>query len=346
MSLGIEKLNFYPEDGLIRFSSRKGTTMKVIWVKAFGGPEVLKLEEAGDLKPGPGQVLVRLKAAGVNPVDAYIRSGTYGRKPNLPYTPGMDGAGLVEQIGQGDIHLKTGDRVYVEYPVTGTYAEFCLVDSASVHPLPSNITFSQGAALGVPYATAHRALFGKAQAQPGETLLVHGASGGVGTAAVQLAKAMGMTVVGTAGTEDGQELVQEQGADLVLDHQKPDYLDALMKFTQGKGVNIVLEMAAHVNLGKDLTVLALKGRVVVIGSRGPVEINPRDTMSRDAAILGMTLFNTTLEERAHIHRDLVKGLEQGTLKPVVGKEMPLKDAAQAHEAVLKPGAHGKIVLIP
>jgi NADPH2:quinone reductase len=320
--------------------------MKAITVKDFGGPEVMKLEEVPDLKPGPGQLLVRLKAAGVNPVDVYIRTGTYGRKPSLPYTPGMDGAGVVEKVGAGETGVKPGDRVYVEAPATGTYAEFCLADQHSVHPLPASVTFSQGAAMGVPYGIAHRALFGKAHTLKGETVLVHGASGGVGTAAVQLAKAAGMTVIGTGGTEEGRRLAKEQGADHALDHKAADYLEQLMKLTGGKGVNVIVELAAHINLGKDLTVLAPHGRVVVIGSRGPVEINPRDAMGRDAVILGMTLFNVTVEEREVIHQDLVRGLEQGTLKPVVGQEIALKDALKAHEAVMQSGAHGKIVLIP
>ncbi|HEY5037701.1 MAG TPA: NADPH:quinone reductase, partial [bacterium] len=234
--------------------------MKAIWVRKFGGPEVLKLEEVPDLKPAKDQVLVRLEAAGVNPVDAYILAGTYARKPNLPYTPGMDGAGLVEAIGEGVSTVKVGDRVYVESAATGTYAEFCLVDAYSVHVLPTKTTFPQGAALGVPYATAHRALFGRAQAMQGETLLVHGASGGVGTAAVQIARAAGMTVLGTAGTEEGLRLVKEQGAHYALNHRAPDYIKQFMELTGGKGADIILEMAAHVNLGQDLTLLGKKGR--------------------------------------------------------------------------------------
>ncbi len=320
--------------------------MKAIWVREFGGPEVMKLEEITDLKPGQGQVLVRVKAAGVNPVDAYMRAGTYGRKPVLPYTPGMDGAGLVEAVGKKVKAFKPGQRVYVESSLTGTYAEFCLAEAINTHPLPSNVTFSQGAALGVPYATAHRALFGKAKAQKGETLLVHGASGGVGVAAVQLGKAAGMKVIGTAGSEQGLQLVKEQGADEVLNHKTPDYLNELMARTDGKGVDVILEMAAHLNLGKDLALLAPRGRVVVIGSRGPIEINPRDAMGRDASILGMTLFNATPAEKAKIHKELVLGLKRGKLKPVVGKEFPLAEATRAHEAVMQEGAFGKIALIP
>jgi NADPH2:quinone reductase len=320
--------------------------MKAIMVKQFGGPEVLKLDEAEDLTPGRRQVLVRLEAAGVNPVDGLILSGGYARKPVLPYIPGMDGAGVVEDLGPGVKGIKKGSRVYVEYPATGTYAEFCLADQANVHPLPPSVTFAQGAALGVPYATAHRALFGKAKAAKGETVLVHGASGGVGVAAIQLAKAAKMKVIGTAGSEQGLQLVKEEGASIVLNHKEPGYLEKLMTMTENRGIDVILETAAHLNLGKDLGILAPKGRVVVIGSRGAVEINPRDIMGRDAAILGMTLFNVPPKEKAKIHLALIKGLKQGVLKPVVGKEFPLEQAAEAHRLMVQPGAFGKIVLLP
>lgn len=320
--------------------------MKAIQVKEFGGPEVMKLEEVPDLIPGRHQVLVRLEAAGVNPVDVLIHTGTYVRKPALPYTPGMDGAGEVAALGMGVKNVKKDSRVYVESAMTGTYARFCLADPSNVHPLPSNVTFAQGAALGVPYATAHRALFGKARAQKGETVLVHGASGGVGIAAVQLALSAKLKVIGTAGTEQGLQLVKEQGAHNVLNHKNPTYLEELKAITEGRGVDIILEMAAHLNLGKDLTLLAPKGRVVVIGSRGPVEINPRDTMGRDAIIMGMTLFNVSAKEKAEIHAELVKGLKNKTLRPVIGKEFPLAEASDAHRLITQPGAFGKIVLIP
>lgn len=320
--------------------------MKAIQVREFGGPEVLKLEEVEDLKPGPGHVVVRIKAAGVNPVDTYMHSGNYGRKPSLPYTPGMDGAGIVESLGPRVKGIKKGSRVYVESALTGTYAEACLADYRCVHPLPSQVTFPQGAALGVPYATAHRALFGKAKAKKGETVLVHGASGGVGTAAVQLAYAAKMKVIGTAGTEQGMQLAREQGASEVLNHKDPMYLEQLVKLTKGRGVDVILEMAAHVNLGNDLTLLAPQGRVVVIGSRGKVEINPREAMGKEASILAMMLFNLTLPEKVKIHMDLVKGLKSGKLNPVIGREVPLSQAPEAHKAVMQPGAFGKIVLLP
>ena len=323
--------------------------MRAIRVHKFGGPEVLQLDEVTDPKPGPGQVLVRVRAAGVNPVDTYVRSGNYAMLPALPYIPGNDCAGVIETAGDGVARFKKGDRVYVVRPTTpmsGAYAELALCDASMVHPLPTNVSFSQGAALSVPYGTAYRGLHHKAHARPGETILVHGASGGVGIAAVQLARAHGMIVVGTAGSERGRKLVQEHGAHHVLDHSTPDYLQKLMELTGGRGADVILEMLANVNLQKDLDVVARFGRIVVIGNRGSIEINPRGAMGKDAAILGLALWNASPEEMASIHAAMGAGLANGTLEPVVGQELPLKEAVRAHEAVLKPGAYGKIVLIP
>ena len=320
--------------------------MKAIRVTEFGGPEVLRLEEVPMPQPRPGEALVRIHAAGVNPVETYIRAGTYARLPNLPYTPGNDAAGVVEQVGADVSKFKVGDRVYTAGSLSGTYAEFALCKKDQVHPLPANVSFAQGAAMGTPYATAYRGLLQRAEAKPDETVLVHGASGGVGTAAVQLARAYGLRVFGTAGSDEGFKLVREQGAHEVFDHRAPDHFEQIMKATGGQGVDVIVEMLANVNLGKDLTILAKGGRVVIIGSRGPVEINPRDTMQRDADVRGMILPNTPPAQMASLHAALVAGLEDGTLRPVIGKEFPLAEAAEAHRAVMESAATGKIVLVP
>jgi NADPH2:quinone reductase len=320
--------------------------MKAIRVHEFGEPEVMLLEDVNAPRPAASQIVVRVRAVGVNPVETYVRSGAYARQPELPYTPGSDAAGTVEAVGDGVHRFKIGDRVYVDASVSGTYAELSLCEASNVHALPVRITFAQGAALGVPYVTAHRALFGRAQAKAGETVLINGASGGVGIAAVQLARAAGMTVIGTGGTEEGRELVAREGAHHVLDHHAENYLQELATLTGGRGVDVIIEMLANVNLDRDLGVLARFGRVVVVGNRGRVEIDPRQAMGRDASILGMTAFNITAEERASIHAALIAGLEAGTLRPVVGKELPLDEAPRSHEEVLKAGAFGKIVLTP
>jgi NADPH:quinone reductase len=320
--------------------------MKAIRVEEFGGPENLRLQQVEDLKPGPGQVVVRIRAAGVNPVDAYMRAGTYPRKPTLPYTPGTDGAGTVEAVGEGVRRFKIGDRVYTAGSLTGTYAEQALCDEHSVYPLPANASFAQGAAMHVPYATAYRGLFQRANARPGEVVLVHGATGGVGIAAVQLARAAGLRVIGTAGTDRGKKLALAEGAHEVLDHKSPSHFDQALTLTEGRGFDVIVELLANVNLARDLTILAPKGRVVVIGNRGTIEINPRDAMMRDGSILGMSLWNATPDDLFSIHSALVAGLENQTLRPIIGQEIPLADAARAHVAIMEPGAYGKIVLIP
>lgn len=319
--------------------------MKAIRVHEFGGPEVLRLEETNAPKAGPGQVVVKIKAVGVNPVDTYIRSGSYGKRP-LPYTPGSDAAGTVEAVGADVTDFKPGDRVYTAGTITGAYAEKCLCAAAQVQPLPERVTFAEGAGVYVPYYTAWFGLFFRADVKPGETVLVHGASGGVGLAAVQIARAAGLTVIGTAGSERGRQIVAAQGADLVLDHTQDSYLDTAKSYTGGRGADVVLEMLANVNLGKDLGVVAQNGRVVVIGSRGPVEIEPRQTMQRNSSILGMSLSNATEAQLSQMHAAIGAGLRDGTLTPQVAQQFPLADAPRAHEAVMQSGAHGKIVLLP
>lgn len=321
--------------------------MKAILVHQFGGPEVMKLEEVSDPQLGPAQVLMDVRAAGVNPVDAYIRTGTYASKPQLPYTPGSDAAGIVAAVGSEVKRFRVGERVYATGAKAGSYAEKALFDEASVHPLPERVSFEQGAAIGVPYGTAYRGLFVRGQAKPAETVLVHGASGGVGTAAVQLARIAGLKVIGTAGSDEGMKLVIDQGAHHVLNHSTEGYLDDLMKLTGARGVDLIIELLANKNLAKDLTVLARKGRVAVIGNRGTIEINPRDTMSREADIRGVTLMASSSEESRLTYAAIDAGLENGTLKPVIGERIPLAEAVRAHASVMKPsGAQGKIVLIP
>lgn len=319
--------------------------MKAIRVHDFGPPSVLRFEDVPDPQPGPGQVVVAVKAAGVNPVDTYIRAGTYAKKPALPYTPGFDAAGVVVAVGDNVRQLKTGDRVYINGTSTGAYAHKALCLEGNVFRLPDRLTFAQGAGVWVPYATAYYALFEAGKARAGETLLVHGASGGVGTAATQIARGLGIRVLGTAGTEKGLELVASQGA-IALNHHDPHFIERVSELTEGRGPDLILEMLANVNLAKDLSMIARRGRIVVIGNRGTIEINPRDAMGKGASIIGMILMNITTEESSRISAGLAAGLENGTLSPIVGREFPLNEASRAHEAVLAPGALGKIVLIP
>jgi NADPH:quinone reductase len=320
--------------------------MKAIRVHQFGGPEELKLEDVPDPKPGAGQLVVGLRAIGVNPVEVYMRAGTYPRKPALPFTPGTDGAGVIESVGKEETRYAPGARVYLAGSLSGTYAELALCEEWAVFPLPEHVSFAQGAAIHIPYATAYRALFQRAQARPGETVLINGASGGVGIAAVQLARAAGLHVVGTAGSDRGKEIVAKEGAHEVLDHTQKDHFEKALALTSGRGYDVIIEMLANVNLAKDLTILGMGGRVAVVGNRGTIEINPRDAMGRDASIVAMSLWNATTRELISIHAAIIAGLENKSLRPIVGREFPLADAKRAHIAVMEPGAYGKIVLIP
>ena len=317
--------------------------MKAIRISAFGGPEVLELREVADLQPGPGQVLVRLGAAGVNPVETYIRAGTYAKLPPLPFTPGSDGAGVVAGVGAG-VEFQPGQRVWVAGSVSGTYAEAALCEAGRVFALPDGVTFEQGAALGIPCTTAYRALFQRGGAKTGETVLVHGGTGGVGVAAVQFAKAAGLRVLATGGSEEGRKMLAEIGVDAIFDHSAADYADAIRAATDGKGVDVVIEMLANVNLARDLSLLGRRGRVVVVGNRGSIEINPRDLMLRDADIRGVMVSNTPPAELAECHAAIARGLGEGRVNPVIGERFALSDAADAHRAVLAAGHRGKIVL--
>lgn len=319
--------------------------MKAIIVREFGGPDVLRLEDAPDPAPGPGHILVALMAIGVNPVDTYLRAGTYTRKPKLPYTPGTDAAGVVEAVTPGS-PFKTGDRVYTYGALNGVYADKAVVEFTRVFPLPDNLSFEQGAAIGVPYATAHRALFQSGGARRGETVFIHGASGGVGVAAVQLALSAGLIVAGSAGGDKGVAFLKSLGVTYALDHRKPGYMNEVLELTNGKGPALIIEMLANANLVEDLRIAPHRGRIVIVGSRGLIAVDPRVTVTKDLTVRGMSLFNMTDAERELVHADLAAGFASGALKPLIGAKFPLEDAAKAHAAILVPGARGKIVLVP
>lgn len=319
--------------------------MKVIEVQQFGDPEVLQLMEKSAPVPGPGQVVVQVQAIGVNPVETYIRAGTYGKLPDLPYIPGGNVAGIIGSCGPDVAQWQKGDRVYSEATVSGGYAEMALCKADQVFRLPENITFAQGAAIGVPAATAWRALFIRGCAKAGERVLIHGASGSVGQAAVQLAKDAGMLVFGTAGSEQGCRLVQKLGAQ-AFNHNQAGYTDVLQEATAGLGFDLILEMLANKNLQNDLHLLGQGGRVVIIGSRGRIEIDPRLTMGKESEIRGLVLFNATPEQTIATHNGLARAMERGILLPTISREMALADAASAHQLVMQDGNCGKIVLLP
>jgi NADPH2:quinone reductase len=279
-----------------------------------------------------------------------MRGGGYAIKPDLPFTPGADAAGVIDQVGEGVSGLAPGNRVYISGTAAGkahgAYAQFAVCTPEQVHRLPDRVSFAQGAGLFVPYVTAWRALFGRANTRAGDTVLIHGASGGVGVAATQFAVAAGATVIGTAGTADGLAVVKAQGARHAVNHKAAGYLEEITSLTGGRGPDVILEMLANVNLDHDLSVIAPGGRIAIIGNRGRIEIDPRKIMTKDVSVFGLALWGIPPDEIRRAHEAVIAGLDSGALNPVVGTELPLKDAALAHRRVMEPGAHGKIILVP
>ncbi len=316
--------------------------MKRIVVSQYGGPEKLVLQDSPAQKPDPGQVLVHLQAAGVNPVDGYRRAGSHGYNPPLPFTPGFEGAGVVADLGDGVTGLEVGQSVYVGWSVTGTYGQWCLAASHRVFPLPSGLSMEQAAGLFVPYFTAYRALVHRGQFRKGDKILIHGASGSVGLAAIQWCVFLGLVPWGTAGSSHGVQRVLNAGAVGCEDHGETDYLNKLKE--QSGGFDGILEMNAHLNLDKDLDVLTVGGRVVVIGSKGEVSLNPRKTMGIEADIRGMVLMKADEGELEETHLALVQGVSRGVIRPWVGKVLPIKQAPQAHELMDRSPSEGKIIL--
>lgn len=323
--------------------------MKAIRVQRFGGPEVLEVDS--DVKVpeiSDNQVLVRVMYAGVNPVETYIREGQYSKLPDLPYTPGSDAAGYVHQAGKSVTGLKVGDRVFVSGSSnsnnSGSYAEFVVSDSTYVFPLHPRLSFAQGASLGVPFFTAYKALILRANTRPGETVLIHGASGAVGTAAVQIARALGAVVVGTAGTKEGMDVVTQCGAHHVFNHNHKHYEKKMVEHL-GSGFDVIIEHLANINLGHDLQMLKEGARVMIVGCRGAVSINPRHLMAPEASIQGVALGSTAPSQWAEMGAAIVAGIEAGWVAPVINKEYNLEQAALVHHDIIHSnGAKGKLVL--
>ncbi|XP_052219899.1 quinone oxidoreductase-like isoform X2 [Dreissena polymorpha] len=292
------------------------TVMRAIRVANYGGPEVLKVDPKVPVPvPTDTQVLVEVKAAGVNPVDTYIRSGSFGTTGPLPYTPGADVAGIVSKIGAKVTKFKPGDNVYVIRNVSGGYAECTVAEENMVGKLPSHLSFSQGAGLGIPcYSAARAYIKAKGKVMQGNTVLVHGASGAVGLACVQIGKAKGLTVLGTAGTKEGLDLVLKHGAANAFNHKEQGYIDKVLEATNGAGPDIIIEMLANVNLDTDMKIVN-KGGIIV-------------------------------EEWVEMHQVISEGLTQGWLVPSVQKEYKLEEASLAHEEIINnSGTTGNRILI-
>lgn len=307
--------------GVMSFSTLAAastTPYTAVRVENFGDPTVLSKTKVLALpQPGLGQVQVKIQAFGVNPVDTYIRSGVYANKPALPYTPGHDCAGYVTALGAGVTNVKLGDRVFTSRSVTGSYATEGLFEASAVHPLPAHFSFQEGAAIGTGHATAYRALVQKGKAKPGQSVVVHGASGGVGIPTVEFAKLLGLRVIATAGNEAAIKQLLSMGCAVVLNHHTQDVLAEVMKATNGEGVDVVVEMAADKNLAQDLKMVRRGGTIVVVGSRGDSTISPREIMGRESTVTGVMLYSKTPEELAEISAAMTALFSAGLGRPSV-----------------------------
>ncbi|KAJ8907161.1 hypothetical protein NDN08_003643 [Rhodosorus marinus] len=321
---------------------------QAIRVAEFGGPEQLVEMEYDVPSPSAGNVLVKVEAAGVNPVEIYIRQGKYAKQPELPYTPGTEGAGTVAEVGKGVKGLKVGDRVFLTDTVSGhgTYAQYCLSPSNAVHLLPDNSSFEIGASIGIAYRTAWRALFLKSKMKKGDLVLVHGASGGVGMASLQLGKDFGARMVGTAGSPEGMEFIKSLGAEKAFDHTYKEYISELNEFSPN-GYGLILTMRAHSNLGKDTVLVANGGKIVIVGAQGSSTINPRRLMSKEATIQGLMTWNFTETETKQFVDFISEKLKTEKIVPCVDEKYKLSDAKDAHQHIDRSVASkGKVLLVP
>lgn len=322
--------------------------MKAMRAHQFGGPEQLRFEDAPDPQVEQGEVRIRVRAAGINPADLVRLSGRYPQALKLPYIPGTDVCGEVEAVGAGVTNVKEGEKVFGR-AVSGGYAEkACLLASEAI-PLPANLSFAEGAAIPIPFYTAYRALHHKAALRAGETVLISAGGGGVGVAAIQLAKVASAKVITTVGSREKAERTRELGADVALNYREQDFVAEIQKLTDGRGVEVIIENVAADNLAKDFAVLARDGRLVLIGSgtgKSPeATFGVTAALTKDANIHAMSLVNA-----GAFVPDMAKALTrlfaEGKLKAIVSKSYPLPEAPQALADLLAGRVFGKLVLTP
>jgi NADPH:quinone reductase-like Zn-dependent oxidoreductase len=321
--------------------------MKAMRAQQFGGPEQLRLEDAPEPPVETGQVMIRVKAAGINPADLVRLSGRL-QPLKLPYIPGTDVCGEVEAVGAGVTTVKVGDKVFGR-ALSGGYAEKTCLPAREAIPLPSSLSFAEGAAIPIPFYTAYRALHHKAAVKAGETVLVSAGGGGVGVAAIQLAKIAGARVITTVGSQEKAARTRELGADVAINYKQQDFAAEVQKLTDGKGVDVIIENVASDNLAKDLTIIARDGRIILIGTgtgKAPeTSFAVMYALMKDVNLLGMSLVNAgpAIPEMANTLTPLFAA---GKLKAVVSKSYPLSEAPQALNDLLASKVFGKLVLVP
>ncbi|MFC1491016.1 zinc-binding alcohol dehydrogenase family protein [Nitrospinota bacterium] len=342
--------------------------MKAVRVHEFGLDHPMKLDEVEDPRAEAGEILIKVGAAGVNPHEIVIRAGKshLGKLMTLPYIPGSEAAGEVVEVGPGVEGFEKGQRVcgrcvgssYADEYIGGSYAEYVRLFSRWSLPLPDHYSYAEGAGITVHFLTAWNALVIKGKAAPGEIVLVQAGAGGVGSAAVQLANSMGCRVLATVSSKEKADFCRNLGADETINYRTEDVAARCLDLTDGRGVDLILELVAESNLGKDVEAVAVNGRIVVVGTgwmeslAGPGEFptpvlsfRAQPAMRRDAHIICISGLNLA-PEMPELVRRLTPLLEEGAFKVPVGREVPLGDANVAHELLLSGEVLGKVVLTP
>ncbi len=319
-------------------------------VNELAGPQSLTREDGPDLRPGPGEVLIEVRAVGCNFFDTLITQGRYQVRPELPFAPGAELAGLVQALGAGVEHVSVGDRVSALLPYGG-YASQVVAPQARVFPMHARMSFEEAAAMGLVYQTSYVALGHRGQLRAGETLLVHAAAGGVGLAAVQIGLALGARVIGTAGTDAKLALVKKQGADAVVNYRDPDWVKQVKALTDGRGADVIYDPVGGDTFDLSTKCIAFEGRILIIGfasGRIPSAALNR-VLVKNFSIVGVhwgLYFDQDPEVLADAQREIDRLYEAGRLRPLVSASYPLEKAAQALDALASRKTSGKLVLIP
>lgn len=319
-------------------------------IHQFGHPIQLQVDQLPPPRPASHEILIEVHAVGLNPVDAYIASGTYALQPELPYVPGLDGAGIVLRGGSGI--WQPGDRVFFSAPQPVALSDQIVLSENLLGSLPGAFSFAEGACLGVPALTAGYTLRHRAGLQEGETIFIHGGSGAVGLAAADWLRAANQQpdrrpfrIISSAGTPEGLAVLRRRPEIEVVNHRQSDCPLEVLGLTEGRGVDVILEMNAHLNLARDLEILARHGRVMVIGNRGEITINPRRLMAQSSDIRGVSLFQASPEIRLNLMQDISTLLNQGYGRPWIGAEYPASQAAHAFADLLEEKPGKKVILL-
>lgn len=323
--------------------------MKAVRVPYVGGAEVLEYIDLEEPRPGPGEVVIQVEAAGINYADVLMRFGMYPGGPKPPFIPGFEVAGKVVGAGPQVDPSLVGQRVMAMLP-SGGYAQVAKSLAMAVMPLPNHFSAEEGAAFPVTYQTAYHALRTCGQVRPGQTVLIHAAAGGVGTAALQLGKHLGVRMIATAGSDEKLDLIRRLGAEVAINYRSQDFVPAVLEATSGRGCDVILESVGGQVFRRSFKCLAPMGRMVVYGiASGELEIvHPRELLFKNHSVIGLHLSGVAHDREltSKAVAELSTWVSERKLEPVVGHRFPLNEAAQAHRLMESRLSVGKIVLLP